>query len=157
MAAALLALVLTGATARAGEAILPAPGERDKCPVCGMFVKAYPEWTAAVVYRDGHAHYFDGAKDLFKFLAGPTRYAPQHRADEVSGVVVTEYYGLSPIDARDALFVVGSDVLGPMGRELVPLADAPAAGEFVKDHGGRTLRFDEVTAAVLKELDPPPQ
>ena len=37
-------------------------------------------------------------------------------------IAVTDYYAVEPIAARDAWYVVGSDVLGPMGHELVPLA-----------------------------------
>ncbi|MEW8383487.1 MAG: nitrous oxide reductase accessory protein NosL, partial [Candidatus Thiodiazotropha taylori] len=47
---------------------LPNPGPKDTCPVCGMFVAKYPEWIGTVLYKDGHAHHFDGAKDLFKYL-----------------------------------------------------------------------------------------
>lgn len=72
--------------------------------------------------RDGHAHFFDGAKDLFKFLLDPARYAPGHRKEDLAGIYVTDFYNLERIDARKAYFVVGSDVLGPMGHELVPLA-----------------------------------
>lgn len=34
-------------TAVWGESLqLPAPGPRDTCPVCGMFVSLYPDWVA---------------------------------------------------------------------------------------------------------------
>ena len=50
--------------------------------------------------------------------------------------------------------MIGSDVLGPMGHELVPLATRADAEDFVKDHKGRRiLRFDDVTAEVLAQLD----
>jgi nitrous oxide reductase accessory protein NosL len=50
--------------------------------------------------------------------------------------------------------VIGSDTLGPMGHELVPLASEAEAREFLKDHHGRrVLRFDEVTPALLEQLD----
>lgn len=146
----LLFLALPGLAA---DAVMPPPGDRDKCPVCGMFVKPYPEWTAAVVYRDGHAHYFDGAKDLFKFLQAPGKYGP-HQPENVTGIFVTEYYDLAAIEARAAVFVVGSDVLGPMGRELVPLKTAPDAQEFIRDHGGRMVRFDDITPELIRGLDP---
>ncbi len=48
---------------------LPKPGAKDLCPVCGMLVSKYPNWIAIVTYKDGHAHFFDGAKDMFKYLA----------------------------------------------------------------------------------------
>ena len=50
--------------------------------------------------------------------------------------------------------MIGSDVLGPMGHELVPLADAADAAEFVRDHRGkRVLRFGEVTRELTERLD----
>ncbi|HHH40277.1 MAG TPA: nitrous oxide reductase accessory protein NosL, partial [Sedimenticola sp.] len=74
--ALLLALLLTCVDLAAQELALPKPGPRDTCPVCGMFVAKYPEWVATVLYRDGHAHHFDGAKDLFKYLHDMPRWAP---------------------------------------------------------------------------------
>ena len=62
MAASALA---TGQAAHAKPVKLPAPGARDTCPVCGMFVAPYPYWVATVLWRDGKAVHFDGAKDFF--------------------------------------------------------------------------------------------
>jgi copper chaperone NosL len=119
-----------------------------------MFVAKYPEWIATVLYRDGHAHHFDGAKDLFKYLLDLPRWAPGHRAQDIERVGVTEYYGLTLIDARQAWYVVGSDVLGPMGHELIPLGTREDAQEFLRDHKGRRiLRFDEVDPNLLNGLD----
>jgi nitrous oxide reductase accessory protein NosL len=130
------------------------PGAKDLCPVCGMLVSKYPNWTAAVTYRDGHTHYFDGAKDLFKYLLDLPKYAPGHGRQDIVAMEVTEYYGLARVDARKAFYVTGSDVLGPMGHELVPFASRTDAEEFLKDHKGkRILGFDEVTAALIAELD----
>jgi hypothetical protein len=55
---------------------LPAPGPRDTCPVCGMFVAPYPYWVATVLWRDGTAVHFDGAKDFFKYLLDLKKYEP---------------------------------------------------------------------------------
>jgi hypothetical protein len=119
-----------------------------------MFVAKYPEWVATVVLRDGKAAHFDGAKDLFKYLLDLARYVPGGTPGDVVAVAVTEYYGLKRIDGREAWYVVGSDVLGPMGHELVPLASAEEAAEFARDHAGRrTLRFLEVDQALLERLD----
>lgn len=137
----------------AAQAVLK-PGPKDLCPVCGMLVSKYPNWTALVQYRDGHAHFFDGAKDLFKYLHDLAKYAPGRRREDIVLVQVTDFYSLARLDARRAFYVVGSDVLGPMGHELVPLASEAEAREFLKDHHGRrVLRFDEVTPALLEQLD----
>lgn len=133
---------------------LPAPGPKDTCPVCGMFVSLYPDWVATVVYQDGHAHHFDGAKDLFKYLLNLPKYAPDHNRDDIARIGVTEYYGLSRIDARTAWYVIGSDMLGPMGHELVPLGTEEEAKDFLRDHRGRRIvRFDDVTPLLLEQLD----
>jgi nitrous oxide reductase accessory protein NosL len=133
---------------------LPDPGPKDTCPVCGMFVALYPDWVATVLYKDGHAHHFDGAKDLFKYLLNLPKYAPDHQSADIAVIGVTEYYGVTRIDARAAWYVIGSDILGPMGHELVPLATQAGAEEFLKDHQGRRMvRFDEITVELLENLD----
>jgi copper chaperone NosL len=154
IAALLLSLVLLAAKVEAGEVVVAPPGPNSVCPVCGMFVAKYPEWVAAVVFKDGHTHYFDGAKDLFKFMRDIAAYAPGHGPADIAIVAVTDYYGVKTLDARGAFFVVGSDVLGPMGHELVPLASKQDADEFMADHKGkRILTFDQVGAELLKSLD----
>lgn len=133
---------------------LPNPGPHDTCPVCGMFVAKYPAWVATVLYKDGHAHHFDGAKDMFKYLLDMPTWAPGHRAEDIVTIGVTEYYSLGRINARQVWYVIGSDVLGPMGHELVPLETEADAKEFMKDHGGRRiLRFNEVDMSLLLRLD----
>jgi nitrous oxide reductase accessory protein NosL len=53
-----------------------------------------------------------------------------------------------------AFFVIGSDVHGPMGRELIPFGKPTDAEEFRRDHKGKSvLRFSDVTPAVIKGLD----
>lgn len=133
---------------------LPKPGPKDLCPVCGMLVAKYPHWVATIVYQDGHAHHFDGAKDMIKFWFDPPKYAAGHSREQIARIVVTDYYNLQPIDAKIALFVTGSDVLGPMGHELVPLATQADAEEFMKEHKGRRiLRFDQITRDLPFQLD----
>ena len=132
----------------------PDPGLKDTCPVCGMFVAKYPEWIATVLYKDGHAHHFDGAKDMFKYLLDYTKWAPGHSKEDIADIGVTEYYGLGRIPAKGAWYVAGSDVLGPMGHELIPLQTREDAEEFLHDHAGtRIMRFDEVEYSLLEKLD----
>jgi copper chaperone NosL len=149
-----LLLILWPAFAAAQEETATKPGSMDLCPVCGMLVSKYPNWTATALYRDGHTHYFDGAKDLFKYLQEMPKYAPGHRKEDLAGLYVTEFYGLTRIDARSAFYVIGSDVLGPMGHELVPLETRADAEEFLKDHKGkRIFTFAQITADIIDKVD----
>ncbi len=151
--AVLLAALLAGTAGTAEHRPVP-PSDRDKCPVCGMFVAKYPDFVAEAVYRDGAYAVFDGAKDLFKYLLALPAYAPSRRPSDIVAVYVTDYYSLAFIDGKRALYVIGSDVHGPMGRELIPFAVEAEAREFMADHKGkRLLRFEEVTADILKGLD----
>jgi len=150
---AVAALLLLASGGGAQDAA-PAPAPKDKCPVCGMFVVKYPDWTATVTFRDGSSAWFDGAKDLFKFLAEPGRFLPGRQASDVRTVTVTDYYSVKPVDAKEAFFVLGGDVFGPMGKELVPFARRAEADEFLRDHKAkRVLRFAEVNRAVLEGLE----
>ncbi len=130
------------------------PSGRDKCPVCGMFVAKYPDWTAVMLFGDDSRVFFDGAKDMFKYYLNPKRYGQSRSMSQVRGIKVMDYYSLTHIDGREAFYVLGSDVYGPMGRELIPFGKRPDAEEFLRDHKGtRILRFNDVTQALLKELD----
>jgi copper chaperone NosL len=130
------------------------PGPRDLCPVCGMLVSKYPNWTATVVGKDGHTYHFDGAKDMFKFLQAIPKYAPGFKRENIKFIVVTEFYNLEKIEASKAFYVFGSDVMGPMGHELVPLATKGDAEDFLADHKGRRiLRYDEVTPEIINSID----
>jgi nitrous oxide reductase accessory protein NosL len=152
LAAALLALL--GGAVQAADQRPVKPTAKDRCPVCGMFVAKYPDFLAQVIYADGTYALFDGAKDMFKYLFNPRTYAPSRKTFEIGAIYVTDYYSLLPIDGKAAWYVLGSDVLGPMGRELIPFRSETEAKGFMADHKGtRLLRFGEVTATVLQGLD----
>lgn len=127
----------------------PPPGPKDRCAICGMFVAKYPAWVATVVEVDGILHYFDGPKDLFRFLVRENGDVSSQAA-----IWVTDYYTTKPLMARDAVYVRGSDVTGPMGAELVPFASPDLAESFRADHGGEApLAFHAIDEAVLRTLD----
>jgi copper chaperone NosL len=130
------------------------PSQKDKCPVCGMFVYKYPDWTASIVFRDGSYAVFDGPKDLFTCYLNLQKYVPAQRQADIASLFVTDYYDVQPINARTASYVIGSDVYGPMGKELIPFKTSPAAAEFLKDHqGARILRFQDITQETVAGLN----
>jgi copper chaperone NosL len=129
------------------------PSPQDKCPVCGMFVSQYPEWYSEIIFKDGSHVFFDGSKDMFRYYLDIKKYSPSKTIDDIDSLYVTEYYGVKPIDGRTAYYVIGSDIMGPMGRELVPLATKEDAEAFTHDHTGRIIRFKDVTRTILKEVE----
>ncbi len=147
-------VIFSACLALAAERKPVTPSDRDKCPVCGMFVKKYPDWTSQLLFKDGSYALFDGAKDMFKYYLGMKSYNPSHTPADVASMYVMDYYSMRLVDGSTALYVIGSDVYGPMGRELIPFITAEEAKEFMKDHKGRAvLTFKDVTPDVLKGLD----
>ena len=115
-----------------------------KCPVCGMFVAKYPRWATMIVDTSGRKLYFDGVKDMMRYIQNH----PFKRA------YVSDYYTGQTIDATKAWYVVGSDVTGPMGKELIPFGSKEEALRFMKDHKGqKVLSFSQITPEVLKSLE----
>lgn len=151
---AVLVVLLSPPRSTRAQSVEPRrPGRRDACPVCGMYVAPHPEWLAQIVFDDGSVLFFDGCKDLFKYLVARDRFAPDRRGAEPVSIFVTSYYDGTAIPAREAHYVIGSDAYGPMGVELVPHPSAEAAQEFLRDHNGsRVVRFDDVTTQLLDDL-----
>jgi nitrous oxide reductase accessory protein NosL len=130
------------------------PQTKDKCPVCGMFVSKYPDWVATVTFKDSSTLYFDGAKDFFTYYHNMQKFTPSKKQTDISAITVNDYYTLKPIDARKASFVIGSDVYGPMGKELVPFEKTADSIAFIKDHRGKKiLHFGDITQATIRYLE----
>jgi len=141
--------VAAAASTSVGPAGPPEPGPKDRCATCGMLVAKFPSWVASIVYVDGSHRFFDGPKDMFRFRA-----LHHNDAADEAEIWVTDYYTTKALPAHDAVYVLGSDVLGPMGPELVPFASRELAESFREDHGGDApLAFEQVDAAVLRSLD----
>jgi len=114
-----------------------------KCPICGMFVAKYPQWVAMA--NADKTFYFDGVKDMMKYA-----YARKLSGDKL---YVSDYYKLSKLEATKAFYVIGSNVYGPMGSELIPFASQEEAVRFSRDHNGqKVIPFEEITEALVKSL-----
>ncbi len=117
----------------------------EKCPICGMFVYKYPKWAAQIFYEGKH-YSFDGVKDMMKYYF--------ENRDDIKKILVTDYYSQKAIDASSAFYVLGSDVYGPMGKELIPFSSQKEAKAFSMDHKGeRVVGFKEITISEINKLD----
>ena len=124
--------------------------EDAKCPVCGMFVSKFPKWVAQIQLQDGHNHYFDGVKDMMKFYFNPTKYHA-HSNEQILQMNVTDYYNLESTNGKKAYYVLGSNVYGPMGEELIPFKNEDEAKKFMTDHfGKKVVSFDEIKEEMIK-------
>ena len=152
MLAIICLVVLVSSPAAAAERKPVTPAKNDKCPVCGMFVAMYPDIIAEIIFKDGTYAVFDGCKDMFRYYLNMKKYNPSKNINDIDSIYVHEYYDLKIIDGRKAYYVVGSDVYGPMGRELVPFRSEEDASAFKYDHKGKILSFRDITEEVVKAI-----
>jgi nitrous oxide reductase accessory protein NosL len=91
---------------------------------------------------------------MMKYYFNLQKYDPSKKHDDIAQIHVTDYYSLRFIDGSKAFYVSGSDIYGPMGKELIPFEKEAAASEFLKDHKGKALlRFQDINKDVMKGLD----
>ncbi|SFV57236.1 nosL-related protein [hydrothermal vent metagenome] len=120
--------------------------KRDKCPVCGMYVYKYPKWVAMASTPKGKVWYFDGVKDMLKYYFA-------HKKKNLK-LYAQDYYSKKIIELHTAWLVLGSDVYGPMGDELIPFSTKKEATSFLLDHHAkRIVRLKTLDADMVEALD----
>lgn len=118
----------------------------ERCRKCGMLVDEAPRWIAGLTNPAGAEERFCCERCMFAYLRSPEGAGARE-------AWITEYYTQQRMPVGEVLFVVGSDITGPMGKALVPIAGRAAAEQFMKDHyGSRILTADEITLALLREV-----
>jgi nitrous oxide reductase accessory protein NosL len=119
--------------------------EAPRCGFCGMKIDHESAWRAEVKRPDGKVDAFDTPRCAFGAVT---------KGDEPQGSVVRvqEFYDRTWQDAATVRFAVGSDVVGPMGADLVPLLPAHA-DKFSHDHAATKLVDGaKIDSALLGEL-----
>lgn len=149
----LLLVTVFAGQPRAGTCAPMAVTAKHKCPTCGMRVAPYENWYTQIVYDSGVNDAFCGVKCLMAFYFEPSRYAAKGEREHIQGLFAKDYYSQHWHDMKGMVYVLGSDVLGPMGKELIPFSNPAHAETFMQDHNGsRILRFDEITPDLIIHL-----
>jgi len=120
----------------------------DRCAFCGMRIDPSSAWRADLISGSTTTHFDTPRCALLAWRSGKT---------PAQSIKVQEFYDRAWRDGAELRFVVGSDVTGPMGADLVPV-DPSRAGKFKADHApsaGATvdaLTLDAITPAVLDAI-----
>jgi nitrous oxide reductase accessory protein NosL len=146
----ILIFTLLGFTSVSFAAEPKLPDKTDRCPVCGMFVAPYPDWLATIVFKDGSQLFFDGAKDLFRYYYSLPNQNDARSREDIAEIYLTDYYSTRLLPVGQLFLILGSDVYGPMGHELIPVAGEEAAKTFAKDHNGtKIITFEQLTPQLI--------
>ena len=140
-----LVLPLVGALS-CGEAAPSALAQSDRCAHCGMRIAADSPFRTGATSASGGASSFDTPKCLFRWLQSSA-------GSGARDIWALDYYRRERRDATTLFLVLGSDVLGPMGHDLVPVEGRERADRFSSEHHGtRVLAFSEITPAIVDPL-----
>ena len=139
------------------ETALPRPAELTRDAIghyCGMVVTEHPGPKAQIftAERDDPV-WFPSVRDMFAYTMLPEE-DQNIRVIYVSDTGAGSDYARPAagawVDARQAFYVLGSEVPGGMGLpETVPFADQDDARAFAARFGGEVVSFDEVTPAYV--------
>ncbi len=129
----------------------PAPPPQEiaagtACTLDGMLLGDYPGPKAQIHYTEGSPEFFCDTVEMFSILLRPE--SQRHiRAVYTQDMGQTDWKQPRDhwIDARTAHYVQGSALKGSMGPTFAAFARREDAEAFARKHGGKVLRFDEVT------------
>ena len=122
------------------------------CPTCGMYPAKYPAWQTQVIFTDNSHVAFDGGKCMFRYLLNTKQFDPNRTSEDIAQVLVKDFLSGTWIDGKKAAYVVGSSVMGPMGKELIPFSSLSSAQAFQQQNGGSIAHYEEITMATVKPL-----
>ena len=118
-----------------------------------MFPSRIPQCAAGLELRDGRTYYFCSNRCALQTWRQPLTYLGADAV--VSRFVVLDYFSGRPIEAVTAWWIVGSDVVGPMGPALVTLHTRKDVEAFQRRHGGSHIfRLDQIDDALWRIIIP---
>ncbi len=124
------------------------PSEEDRCGVCNMLPAKYPKNNAQLLTPDKKRFHFCSTQCMFEFVNDPKKYGATGTG--VGAAWVHDNTSGRFIFGKNAYYVVGSKVLGPMGYEAIPFDLKSDAMAFAKNNGGIVLKFQQVTPAKIR-------
>ncbi|MCP3675244.1 MAG: hypothetical protein GY829_12335, partial [Gammaproteobacteria bacterium] len=125
-----------------------------ECHVCGMVISRFPGPKGqAFETRTEQMRKFCSTMEMMIWYLQP------ENQSNVSKIYVHDM-ALSPwdkpdddylIDAKDAVYVLGSDMPASMGASLGTFSSEAAAQNFIKQHGGEIILFKELSLNLLMD------
>ncbi len=123
------------------------PGPEVRCPVCGMYPARYPEYRCQLTTGGGKQHHFCSSQCLVHFQTDPKKYIKD--VTPVKSIWVTVFPEGGSEYAMGLHYLVGSSIMGPMGKEALPYRNRAAAVQSAQKNGGKVVRFKDLTPALL--------
>lgn len=110
--------------------------KRESCRVCGMYIDQYQKSAAELVLKDGQKEYTCGVACMLREVQDAGGIA------EFKSVKVHDWVSGKLVNAEDAIYVLGSNVIPDMVPNYIAFAKREEAEAFVAKEGGEIIDFN---------------
>lgn len=119
--------------------------EQKWCPLCGMNLRMFIKTNHRLTLKDGKSIIF------CSFHCSATYYSKN--IETISKWEVMEYMDKEFIDAKEAYFLIGSDLPGTMTSvSKLAFKNKSRAKKYMKKHGGKIVTFNRALKFALQDL-----
>jgi copper chaperone NosL len=147
-----LIVIFSGCTKDDVEKLAPIEFTRaHACALCGMITVDFPGSKGQIHYSNGKIDAFCCTLDMFSFYLQPD--SPKNiTAIFVNDMGKADWERPSGhwIEAKKAYYVIGGNIMGPMGEALVPFFNIKDAEAYIKEQSGKIVKFDDINMEMLK-------
>jgi nitrous oxide reductase accessory protein NosL len=116
--------------------------KREACSVCGMYINQYQRTAVTLVHKDGKQSKTCGVADMIRLIndtGGPGAF---------SSIKVRGWSSGREINARDAVYVIGSRIIPDMLPTIIAFTTRKEAQAFTKKNGGALLSFTQALLSI---------
>jgi nitrous oxide reductase accessory protein NosL len=108
-----------------------------------MYPARYPQFNCQIVFKDGSYEAFDSAVGLLVYRLFPDN--TEIKLKPIAKIYFKDYFKEIWLEAGKTFFVTGSEIMGPMGVEFLPVDSEQAAEELKKQEQGQDItHFKEI-------------
>ena len=124
-------------------------------PMYDIPLDKYPKWHCEAVLKNGHKATFISVKSMMQVFLHQDYFIKRGLLeDTIDKIYISDYLSGEKVDAKQAMYVFGSRIVGPHGDDLIPFASESNAKLFMMKNGGtKLLPYAKITAGLLRYLD----
>lgn len=142
------------------ESVTPFTGKINQLkqildPVYNMPINPKSKWVCEAILKNGNKAQFVSVKSMMQVIFH-SKYFIKHKLleDEIDKTYVKDFISGQKIEANKAVYVFGSNLVGPHGDDLIPFSSEANAKIFMMKSGGtKILPYARLTKGLIRYLD----
>ncbi len=124
-------------------------------PVYQLPLNKYKKFICEATLENGKTMQFVSVKAMMQVYYHQDYFIHnKYMNSKIKNMFVQDYLTGEKLDAKKALYVFGSRLVGPHGDDLIPLKDQSSVKLFnIKFGGTKTMKFSKISVGLIKYLD----